>query len=126
MQADPTVGLNLTPAQEKMVLGGEGAMWGENVRCCMLRDDGIYKLQSLHQVDETNIDSRVWPRASAIAERLWSAVGKNDTSEAKPRLINFRCNSLARRGIGAGPIMQDWCPLPSAMSRREHSSTDLL
>jgi hexosaminidase len=76
-----------------MVLGGEGCMWGENV-------------------DETNIDSRIWPRAAAIAERLWSAPTVSDPYAARPRLINFRCNSLARRGIGAGPVMQDYCPLP--------------
>jgi len=91
--ADPTASLGLSPEQEKMVLGGEGAMWGETV-------------------DETNIESRIWPRASAIAERLWSAQSQNNADEAKPRLITFRCTSLARRGIGAGPIMQDYCPLP--------------
>jgi len=94
--ADPTTGLNLTAAQEKMCLGGEGSMWGENV-------------------DETNIDSRIWPRASAIAERLWSERSVGVSYGAKPRLINFRCNSLARRSIGAGPVMQDWCPLPSIL-----------
>lgn len=91
--AEPFRGLNLTEAQEAMMLGGEGCMWGENV-------------------DETNIDSRIWPRAAAIAERLWSAARVNDASAARPRLVNFRCNSLARRGIGAGPVMLDYCPLP--------------
>jgi hexosaminidase len=92
-EAEPFRGLNMTEEQENMMLGGEGCMWGENV-------------------DETNIDSRIWPRAAAIAERLWSAASVSDPNAARPRLVNFRCNSLARRGIGAGPVMQDYCPLP--------------
>jgi hexosaminidase len=98
-QAEPVIGLNLTKDQEDMILGGEGCMWGENV-------------------DETNIDSRVWPRAAAIAERLWSDASVTNYYAARPRLINFRCNSLARRGIGAGPVMQDYCPLPPMRHRR--------
>ena len=43
----------LTPAEQKLVLGGEVAMWTEFA-------------------DSAIVDSRIWPRAAAVAERLWS------------------------------------------------------
>lgn len=89
---EPLNGLSLTPAQKKLLLGGEAAMWSE-------------------QVDDTNFHSRVWPRASATGERLWSPQHVNDVSAATPRLAAFRCH-LARRGVGGGPVMPDFCDLP--------------
>ena len=43
----------LTPAEQRRVLGGEGTMWAE-------------------WVTPETVDSRIWPRMAAIAERLWS------------------------------------------------------
>jgi len=85
---DPTI--NITTNVNR-VIGGEAAMWGE-------------------QVDDTCFDERVWPRASAVAERLWSAQTVTDTGDAKRRLEIFRCR-VARRGINGGPLEPDFCPL---------------
>ncbi len=43
----------LTTAEQRLVLGGEAAMWAEFA-------------------DSTILESRIWPRAAAVAERLWS------------------------------------------------------
>jgi len=77
---------NFTQPEKDLVIGGEGCMWSENV-------------------DDTNIDSRVWPRALAIAERLWSPQYINNTVGARIRLERQRCVML-RRGIHGGPSIE--------------------
>lgn len=60
-------GNHLTPEQQQLVLGGEATMWAE-------------------WVDPATIDSRIWPRTAAIAERLWSPDSVRDVAEMYRRL----------------------------------------
>lgn len=64
--------LNLSEEEEKNILGGEATMWAEFV-------------------SEENIDSRIWPRTAAIAERFWSPKKINDVDNMYERLdrINY-------------------------------------
>jgi len=66
---DPTSGpaANLTPDQQQLILGGESCMWVE-------------------YVNSENIDSRIWPRNAAIAERLWSPQSVTDVGSMYARL----------------------------------------
>lgn len=57
----------LSPEQQKKILGGETTMWAEFV-------------------SPETIDSRIWPRAAAIAERLWSPRQVNDSDDMYRRL----------------------------------------
>ncbi|KAK1122963.1 hypothetical protein K0M31_008601 [Melipona bicolor] len=65
-----------------LMLGGEACMWGEFV-------------------DRNNVHPRIWPRASAAAERLWT-ISKQDENKAAQRLEEHSCR-MNRRGIPAQP-----------------------
>nr|WNL54693.1 beta-hexosaminidase 3 [Tetranychus cinnabarinus] len=67
-----------------LVIGGEACMWGE-------------------WVDGNNVISRTWVRASAVAERLWSAKDVTSITSAIPRLDDQRCRML-KRGIRVEPV----------------------
>ena len=69
------------------ILGGHGEMWGETV-------------------DASDLESTVWPRLAAVAERLWSPRGHGTsraTEETLIRMQNFRC-LLNERGVRAAPV----------------------
>lgn len=57
----------LTPDQEKLVLGGEMALWSE-------------------LVSDEMLDARLWPRAAALAERFWSPREVRDPQSLRRRL----------------------------------------
>nr|XP_020469241.1 beta-hexosaminidase subunit beta isoform X2 [Monopterus albus] len=80
---------NGTEAQKKLVVGGEACLWGE-------------------YVDATNLTPRLWPRASAVAERLWSSKDVTDINDAFSRLSMHRCR-MVERGIPAEPLVTGYC-----------------
>lgn len=53
-------------------------------------------------VNEFNLESRVWPRASAVAEKLWSSNRNLLLTEVAKRLEEHTCR-MNRRGISAQP-----------------------
>jgi hexosaminidase len=66
---DPMSGAaaSLTPEEQKNVLGGEATMWSEYVNWEI-------------------IDSRIWPRTAAIAERYWSPQSVTDIPSMYTRM----------------------------------------
>ncbi|EME42510.1 glycoside hydrolase family 20 protein [Dothistroma septosporum NZE10] len=77
-----------------LVIGGEVHIWSE-------------------QTDSVNLDDKVWPRACAAGEVLWSgakdASGQNRSQvEASPRLAEMR-ERLVARGVEAAPIQMPFC-----------------
>jgi len=76
---DPMSGAaaSLTPEQAKLILGGESCQWAE-------------------WVTPENIDSHIWPRNAAVAERLWSPQNVTDVPSmyARMRAVSLELESL--------------------------------
>jgi len=74
---DPIGDVQLTKEERSRVLGGEATMWSE-------------------LVTPLTIDSRIWPRTAAIAERFWSPKEINDVKNMHHRLneVSYRLEEL--------------------------------
>lgn len=72
-----------TKQQKDLVMGGEACMWGESV-------------------DDSNVIQRIFPRASATAEKLWSQEDVTDVNYAMRRLEEHYCR-MRLRNIAAQP-----------------------
>ena len=90
--ADPVpANTTLTPDQQKLILGGEITMWAE-------------------QLDARSIDSRIWPRSAAIAERFWSAQSRTDVDDLYRRLdpVSLELEALGLHQVSAeGVALRD-------------------
>ncbi|KAK3603826.1 hypothetical protein CHS0354_042831 [Potamilus streckersoni] len=85
--ADTSFGYSI---DESKVLGGEACLWSE-------------------YIDNENLMTTLWPRASAAAERLWSHKDVRDLENAATRLQEHRCRMLSR-GLPVGQISgPDYC-----------------
>lgn len=73
---------------KSQILGAEAALWSE-------------------QADEHVLDGRFWPRASALAERLWSDP-TTSWREAEPRMLEHR-ERLVQNGLAAESLQPQWC-----------------
>ncbi|XP_076280865.1 beta-hexosaminidase 1 [Lasioglossum baleicum] len=70
------------------ILGGEAALWSE-------------------QADSATTDSKIWPRAAALAERLW-AEPTSSWIHAEQRMLRQRERYVAR-GFDAESLQPEWC-----------------
>jgi hexosaminidase len=78
----------LTSEEKKRILGGEATMWSE-------------------YTTPENIDSRIWPRTAAIAERLWSPRDTRDVASMYARLaiISQQLNNYGLKHNSSYPAM---------------------
>lgn len=72
----------------KQFYGAEAALWSE-------------------QADHHTLDGRIWPRLSALGERLWSNPSTS-WREAESRMLIHR-ERLVENGIAAESLQPQWC-----------------
>ena len=82
---------NYTDAQKQLIVGGEVHMFGE-------------------LTDPVNLDGKVWPRAAAAAEVMWSGpVGPAGVDESVTRRLAEMRERLVLRGVQANMVQMTFC-----------------
>ncbi len=95
---------DLSPEQQARILGGEACMWEE-------------------QTSSESIDSRIWPRTAAIAERLWSPRNVNDVDDMYRRLA---VESLRLEALGLTHISHEEMSLRQLSGAQQTDSLQIL
>ncbi|XP_048480304.1 chitooligosaccharidolytic beta-N-acetylglucosaminidase isoform X2 [Plutella xylostella] len=88
---------------EKQILGAEAALWSE-------------------QADTSVLDGRLWPRAAAMAERLWAEPG-DGFEQVEQRMLHIR-DRLVSLGVQADSIEPEWCYQNEGYCHRAISAPD--
>ncbi|XP_030756365.1 chitooligosaccharidolytic beta-N-acetylglucosaminidase-like [Sitophilus oryzae] len=88
---------NIVGSKANYILGAEAALWTEIA-------------------DHNSMDSKIWPRASALAEALWSEPNFFWT-EAEDRLHLHR-ERLVNLGVRADTLQPEWCLQHQRQCRR--------
>lgn len=78
----------LTGNKKNQILGGETALWTETA-------------------GSGSVDSKIWPRAAALAEALWTEPSTfwNDAEER----MHVHTERLVSLGINADALIPEWC-----------------
>ncbi|XP_070509770.1 chitooligosaccharidolytic beta-N-acetylglucosaminidase-like [Chironomus tepperi] len=76
-------------ARIDQILGGSATIWSESI-------------------DEQNLDSKIWPRASALAERLWTNP-KEHWRNAEPRFLMHQMYLKSSGGLASEVLQPEWC-----------------
>lgn len=82
---------NIPSDLQHLIEGGEVLLWSE-------------------QTDPMDVDAKLWPRAAAAAEVLWSGPRTLGMVEnASNRLGQWRERIVTDHGVRAGPVQMAWC-----------------
>ena len=82
---------NISSEFEHLIEGGEVLMWSE-------------------QTDSYDLETKVWPRAAAAAEVLWSGPRKESMlADASMRLGEWRERVVTDLDIRMSPVQNTWC-----------------